>query len=1337
MNQLPPPPPLALKGNIAENFKQFKQAFEIYMIASGIGEKGDKVQANVLLHIIGAEAISVYNGFTFEAAADKDDPAKIMKKFEDYCIPRSNTTFERHKFNKRVQSQTETFDQFYTDLCYLGKTCTFGDLADQMVRDRIVVGISHSGLKEKLLRVGNELTLTKTIDICRAWEATSAQSGAIQGHESVQAQVHSLSHSGQPRGRGRSRGRGNHGNYRGRGRGSFTPHSPHQQSPGQQGQTHTSKSPGNSSCQWCGFTDKHDRSSCPARNATCNYCHVKGHFKAACRKKDHSRSVHNIQDPTQAEASHPPETGQWSEDFLGAITQAIGGVKLQSETSNDVMVKVNGHSLPFRVDTGADVNVISQESYDKAFASKLLSASPVLRGPDLKDIKTSGYFKAIISYGSKTTSTLVYVLPKSASLLSRKVCQELGLVTLNIHAITSDVPGRYPKLFHGLGKLQTEYKIQLDSEATPYAVHAPRRVPLPLLGKVKEELNRLQTQGVIVPITEPTPWCAPIVVVPKSNSQSVRICVDLTKLNAAVRRERHILPSVEHLLGQMSGARVFSKIDANSGFHQIPLSQSSQLLTTFITPFGRYAYQRLPFGISSGPELFQREMSRILEGLEGVVCLMDDVVIFGRSQDEHDKRLRTALDALVLSGITLNRAKCVFNKSQIEFIGQVVSEHGVTASEDKLSAIKQMKTPEDIHELRRFLGMVQQLGKFAPNLSEITEPLRCLLSVKNPWYWGPDQTRSFNETKALLVKSPVLALYDVSLPTKITADSSSYGLGAVLTQQHPEGWRPVAYASRTLTTTEQRYAQIEKEALAATWACEKFEDYILGLKFTLESDHKPLIPLLGQKDIEQLPPRLQRLRLRLMRYTFEIVHIPGKDLKTADTLSRAPIVSSSTTNLEQDINLYVQSVVENLPASDVRLEQIRLHQQEDITCRTLMAYCQEGWPDRSQLNGTINQYWPYRAEFTQVEGLLMYGTRIVVPTSLRLDILDRLHEGHQGITKCRLRAQQSVWWPGLSRQVTELVENCRICCQNAKNHMEPLIPSRMPDGPWLKVATDLFEFQKKTYLLVVDYYSRFIEIAKLSDTTSGTVVNHMKSLFSRFGIPQCVVSDNGPQYSSQEFANFSQSYGFRHITSSPGHASANGEAERAVQTVKQLLRACDDPYAALLSYRVTPLQNGYSPAELLMSRRLRTKVPEIPRKPTVPDAARILQREENYRQKMSVNFDRHHAARNLPSLTGGQEVWIPDRKQFGTVQDRHSNRSYIVETPTGTYRRNRVQLNGMPIAIDQQPEETPPAEVPTTEVPPPPTPERPQVNRPPSVHGDPPVTTRSGRVVNRPQRYEE
>ena len=592
---------------------------------------------------------------------------------------------------------------------------------------------------------------------------------------------------------------------------------------------------------------------------------------------------------------------------------------------------------------------------------------------------------------------------------------------------------------------------------------------------------------------------------------------------------------MDETLAQLAGTTVFSKLDANSGFRQIPLEEESRLLTTFITPFGRYCFNKLPFGISSAPELFQRRMSAILEGLDGVLCQMDDVLIFGSNNEEHDSRLTAALKRIQSAGVTLNPDKCEFRRNRVKFLGHLIDRKGISADPDKTAAVLGMGPPKNVSDLRRFMGMVNQLGKFSSRLAEISQPLRELLSVKRSWIWGPDQERAFSELKSELTRPTILALYDPQAETKISADASSFGLGAVLLQHTGGLWRPVCYASRSMSETERRYVQIEKEALATTWACERFSNYILGREFQIESDHKPLIPLLSTKHLDNLPPRVLRFRLRLTRFDYTIHHVPGKLLYTADALSRAPTeTTGDKTDLTEVVETFIGSVTSNLPASKRRLETYRHAQADDPACAKVMEYCQSQWPKtQSALTPDLIHYWGARNSLTVANNLLLYNSRIVVPPSLRAETLQRIHEGHQGIEKCRMRARSSVWWPDISTQITLAVQECPICAKEAFNGSEPWMTTPLPEYPWQIVGTDLFELKNDHYMLIVDYFSRYPEVIKLTSTTSANVIKGLQAAFSRHGIPEVVRSDNGPQYASQEFTQFADSYGFQHKTSSP------------------------------------------------------------------------------------------------------------------------------------------------------------------------------------------------------------
>ena len=477
-------------------------------------------------------------------------------------------------------------------------------------------------------------------------------------------------------------------------------------------------------------------------------------------------------------------------------------------------------------------------------------------------------------------------------------------------------------MFRGLGRWDGEYEIKLKSDSKPFSISVPRRVAIP---RVRDELNRMERLGVIARVKVPTEWCAGMVVVLKPNGK-IRICVDLTKLNHSVLRERHPLPAVEQTLAQLAGAQVFSKLDANSGFWQIPLAPDSALLTTFLTPFGRYCFHRLPFGISSAPEHFQRRMSTLLEGIDGVVCLMDDILIHGTTQDEHDSRLMEVLRRLEAAGVTLNKEKCEFSQKQVPFLGQIVNHSGIRPDPGKVRAAQEFPAPTNVGGVRRFLGMVNQLSKFSPHLADVTKPLRELLKKDRAWVWGDPQQQAFDNVKATLTTAPILALFDPTRETIVSADASCYGLGAVLLQQQPNGEiKPVSYNSRSLTPTEQRYAQIEKEALALTWACERFSDFLVGLKFTLETDHKPLVPLFSDKNLDELPLRVQRFRMRMLRFLFSIHHVPGKHLTVGDALSRAPLHQEET-DLQDEADAFVRYTLQSLPATEDRLDEIRQQQ---------------------------------------------------------------------------------------------------------------------------------------------------------------------------------------------------------------------------------------------------------------------------------------------------------------------------------------------------------------------------------------------------------------------------
>ena len=1209
------------------NWDKWLRRWERYRVASNLAGESSEYQVNMLIYVLGGEADELLDriGLTDE---EKYVYEVVVGKLADHFKGKTNLVFERSRFFARVQQVEEPVEEFVNDLHALAKNCKFEGLKEELIMHKVIQGIQNVQLSESL-QVKSDLTLKEVEMRVRQAENVRNQQEAIRGSRTIRVDAA----------------------YKGT------------QQPDE------AKSAG-TACQRCGYT--HRNAACPAQKYRCRKCSKIGHFAKMCRGKD--GKVWGI----EADEKEGDDDKEYR----------LHSIKISSVSTErpDVIVTIEGRRVGFKIDTGADVTIISNSLYSSLFSKTFALEKTNLKlfGAGRHPLQLMGKFKATLSIKrNQSIQEIIYVMrDEQFPLLGRPAIDAFGLINWVRMVEYDKIPQTYQPLFEGIGKMKTDkHRIEIDPKAKPYAIKTPRRIPLHLRDKTRVELEKLEQQGIISKIKTPTDWVAGMVVVPKPNGD-VRICVDYSQLNQAVKRERLMIPSVDELLSQLKDAKWFSKIDCRSGYYQLEIHEASKELTTFITPFGRYVFNRLPMGISSAPEIYHREMTSIVGGLEGVITLLDDSLVFGTTKEEHDHRLSKVLERMQENKVTLNKEKCEFGVQEIRFLGHHVSEKGILPDRRKIEAVLKLPRPTNVNEVRRFLGMCNYYTKFFPRLSTESEPLRGLLKKENAWYWDENHEKAFESIKKFVTTPPILSFFDVKKRTRVAADASATGIGAVLEQlDFQNQWKPVQFASRSLTNCEKRYSNIEREALGITWACERFRDFLVGGDhFIILTDHKPLITLFGKKPLDELTPRIQRFRMRLLPFAFRMEHVAGKDFYVPDLLSRTTRETEDQEGadvMERDEIEYYVNTVGAPNVSDVRLHALLQAQKTDEVISRVKEYVINGWPRK--VEWMLGAYRKFRNDLWVKEEMLMFKRRVVVPRALQEEILNRIHEGHGGEKRSMTRARECVWWPGITSRITEKVSHCKECLEQREQKSEPLISTPVPARPWCTLGMDCFKYANQWYIVVADYFSRYLDVHWLRrDLTTEATKKYLKSLFAKFGIPEIIRCDNGTNFVSYEMQQFAKDMGFQIISSSPRYPQSNGFAEAMVKIAKRLV-AKGDLDLGLLAHRTTPLDHGISPAELLMGRRLRGTLPVDPDllKPEWPDLSAFREVDSRKKEEQRRQFNYRHGAKDLNALREGEEVWVKDARKYGTIIRKFENspRRYEVKTNEGAVLvRNRKLL---------------------------------------------------------------
>ena len=608
------------------------------------------------------------------------------------------------------------------------------------------------------------------------------------------------------------------------------------------------------------------------------------------------------------------------------------------------------------------------------------------------------------------------------------------------------------------------------------------------------------------------------------------------------------------------------------------------------------------------------------------------------------------------------------------------------------------------------MGLVNQLTEFTPAIAAAAQPLRPLMSPKRTFVWTSDHDEAFKQVKAALTSPPVLASFDPNLPTYLQTDASRLnGIGYALLQEQDEGHlRLVQCGSRFLADAETRYATIELELLAVVWALSKCKLYLQGLQhFTVMTDHRPLVPILNHYSLDAVEnPRLQRLKEKTTPYLFTAVWRAGKMLRIPDALSRAPVSHPTPEDevLCADATAHLRAIITSPKQSDRTLQELRDAAKADPAYVRLLDSVISGFPsNRYDLSNPLLPYWKIRDHLSADDGLVLYGARIVVPAALRRRTLANLHDSHRGVEATKRRAAQTVFWPGITSDISSTVQACDKCqVHQPSQQKEPLMQDDHPTRPFESVSADFFTVAGKPFLVIVDRLSGWpVVVPCQGDTTSHNTTRMLSRYFREVGVPLRLRTDGGPQFSSSIFAAFVQRWGVHHVMSSPHYPQSNGHAEAAVKSIKHLIHTtapsgninCEEFDRGLLELRNTPNFTGRSPAQILYGHPLRSCVPAHPQSFTQEWQSRAEdcdRRAAARAEQVKRDYDQH--ARPLPKLSNGQTVRLQDPSshlwdKVGIVVGRGKSRDYEVRLPSGrVYWRNRRFLRPViPHSVDPLP----------------------------------------------------
>lgn len=1147
---------------------EYVERLEMYCVCHKLASEEQK--RAVLLSCCGAETYSLIVTLVKPSRPTTANYADIVAAVKSHMHPRPSELYARFKFYKRNQAAGESIADYVTALRKLAGDCEFGDKQlplDIMLRDRFVCGIRSETIQQRLL-AEHKLTFDAAYDLALTAEAAARQLKDINEDRKTVADGDASVHA------------------------TAEKSSPHEKK---------------ESCYRC--NGKHLPTSCKFKTSTCYKCQKLGHIAAACRSKKQA-----VKPATGSKRGSAKQVHEVDELFsICELTEAPKKYMVEVSIANE--------QVTMEVDSGASCSIVSEDTFRKIEASSrkkipIVESSTKLVTWSSETLPTLG--KAMVDVvfrGHIATLPLLVVGRQGNSLLGRNWFPALGIGVQGIQKLSSseeDLTEAFQEIFGSdlPGFKGAPLHIELKDTAEPKFLKC-RPVPFALREDVNNELDRLQKQGILEP-TQYASWATPLVVVRKKDG-SLRLCGDYrSTVNKAVKSNVYPLPTTTEVFAAIGTSCIFTKLDLAQAYQQLTLDDESAELLTINTLKGLYRVRRLPFGVSAAPGLFQRVVDSLISGIPGVVAYLDDIIISGKTKQEHNERVEAVLRRLQDARLRVNKDKCQFGKTSIEYLGHKIDASGIHPSASKVAAIHSAPAPTNKKELQAFLGMVNFYSRFLEGKAEVAEILHRLLDDGRKWTWTREHQNAFESLKKLLTSESLLVKYDASRPLVLCCDASPVGVGAVLAHQDDSGNEfPIAYASRTLGKSERNYAQIDREGLAVVYGVRHFHQYLAGRSFTIITDHKPLLGLFGtdKRMPEVLSPRMLRWTLLLSAYNYQIKYRKGQDNSNADGLSRLPLPGDVDEPAPPGDILLLEAVqYPPLLATDIA----GLTEKDTVLSR-VKQWVFSGWPDDSS-GGNFAPFEVRQTELSVHRDCLLWGNRVVIPKAARSKVLQLLHANHPGMTAMKAMARSLIWWPKLDQEIEEFVRYCEKCQTNRQS--DPKAPVHFwmkPEQPWSRLHVDFAGPVKgEVFLVIVDAYSNWVEVEIMPSMTSTAVIRSLRKCFATHGLPDVIVSDNGTAFTSQEMQDFLRLNAVRFMYTAPYHPASNGRAERMVREVKATLKKQSQGDTQcrisrfLFKQHTTPHSvTGKTPAELMMGRKLRSPLdrlhPDRIREPERPD----------------------------------------------------------------------------------------------------------------------------------------